>query len=215
MSKVKDTFVGWWNAVTFMSVLFPLLAGGLGGALYTHWVSTWPAHVEPRIGEYVLLMGRPLIGIMIALPNRGHSPGVVSSMELQMVGEAENRKTETTFYGAFTSGQLEIFSVAESGKLAAANGGDLKLSLFAPVTVSPGQTASAIVWFQPQARDFVFEAGKYRCSGKLIVFSGKDTQETMLEPFSIEVEPSEANAMNKNSQKNVLLLEQISYSLKP
>jgi hypothetical protein len=110
---------------------------------------------------------------------------------------------ETEFDSTFTSGQLEIFEVAPSGKLSPA--GDAKLSLFVPLTISSEQTTSAFVWFQPKSRDFMFEGSKYLCRGKLIVTSGKEKQTVALQTFGFKIEPEEADALNQKMQKNILL----------
>ena len=144
-----------------------------------------------------------MLGLPLVLPNRGRNPGVVTSIELSLTGETEKRRTETKLDSTFISGQLAIFNVAPSGKLT--SDGDSKLSLFVPLTVSAGQTTSSIVWFQPRSRDFVFEGSAYRCSGELIVFSGKKRQEIELRQFGFAIDQDEADALNQRMQRNVLL----------
>jgi len=200
---VKAALVAIWHSVILTAIVFPLIAGGLAGAIYTHWVTTRPANIEPATGDYGLLMGKPLLGLPLILPNRGHSPGVVTSIELSLVGETENRRTESKLDSVFSSKDLEIFNVAPSGKLNPA--GDLKLSLFVPLTVSAGQTTSAMVWFQPRSRDFLFEGSSYRCSADLIVLSGDKMQKIALRPFRFVIDQDEADALNQSLQKNVLL----------
>jgi hypothetical protein len=203
MPEVRAFIDRAWGAIRLTSVIFPLVAGGLGGALYNHWVMTRPADIVPGIADYGLIMGKPLLGLPIVLPNRGHTPGVVTEIELDVVSDSENRRTEIILDSVFTSGQLDIFNVANSGKLTTA--GDVKLTLFVPLTVGPGQSTSALVWFQPRSRDFLFESSIYRCTGKLIVFSGKDKNETAIPHFAFAIDQDQADALNQQMQRNVLL----------
>jgi hypothetical protein len=201
--SIRERISFLWKGIQPLTVIASLVCGGLAGAIYTQWRTSRPADIKAQLGDYAFAMGKPLIGLLIVLPNHGFRPGVVTSIEIVVTSNTPYSKNETTFENVFVSGQLENLRVLPSGRLDAT--GDSRLSLFAPLTVSAGQTTSALVWFQPRSHDFVFDGSTYECRGELKVWSGRNMEITQLPAFSFTLAPYEADALNKEGQKNVLL----------
>jgi hypothetical protein len=194
-----------------LTLLASTICGGLGGAIFTQVWTSRPADVQAQLGDYAFAMGKPLLGILIVLPNYGFRPGTVTSIELTITAKG---KTGTGFESVFVSRQSENLRILPSGKVEVT--GDAQLSLFSPITVSAGQTVSALVWFQPKKEPtqvgiyssppkFAFDPATYECEGKLSVWSGSKLQMAQLLPFRFTLEQYEADAMNQKDQKNVLL----------
>jgi hypothetical protein len=187
-----------------LTVMVSLISGGLGGAVFTQWWTSRPANVQAQLGDYALAMGKPLLGVLIVLPNHGNRPGTVTSIELTVVAKTANRRTETQFESVFVSRQPENLKILPSGKLETT--GDAQLSLFAPLSVSAGQTTSALVWFQPKSpATFAFDGEAYLCKGELEVWSGRKKEIEPVLPFAFTLTQYEADALNKKDQRNVLL----------